>query len=428
MKTSWFKRTVADLAILLLVAGLVFTDGCKKSSPTDLEPNPPAPPAQPLIMTGYVKDASSQSAISGAAVRLSKADKTVLATLSSGTDGSYTYDASSVTDTVLTLYVSKVGYGYGQGTAKIVKASNTALVADIFLDKLVVASATVTPAAGGTVTAPAQPGVSTAPVTVTVPPNAVPSNVTLTAAPVSIAQVPAPAAAGTAVLGAAQFGPTGTVFSVPVTISIPTAAALTPGSTFPLQVLNETTGEYTNSGFTATANAAGTAATAPVTHFTTYTIGSTITITLNAGTSVLGNAEYYELFSGRGTKTFTATVGTLTVSAGTVNETTVKAWIMARGGPNFIIAQGITVGGNFPALPANFQINGVQVNPNVAGKGSWSYRWYVQPKTTPYSGSITFLGSTQTITASYNEWVLDASRTGWYWRSHDQGGAVSGPY
>jgi hypothetical protein len=430
MKPSWSKHLLGNLTILLVVAGLVFSAGCKKSSPTEAAPtNPPVPPAQPLLLSGFVKTSADLTVISGATVRITNTGGTVLTTATTDNSGKYSYDASSLTDNTLNVSASKTGYGFSSATATIAKASNSASVGDILLDKLVTASASVTPAAGGTVTAPPQAGVSTAPVTVTVPANAVSSNVTLTAAPVSIAQVPAPADANTSIIAAAQFGPTGTVFSVPVTISIPLTSAMTAGTTFPLQVLNETTGQYTNSGFTATVNAAGTAATSPVTHFTTYTIGSAVSITNNAGTGVLGNFDYYELSSGSGTRSFISAASTITLSAGQVQVAALTAWLKTRAGINFGAAQQLTVGGNFPTLPAAYQTNGVQINPNVSGKGSWSYRWYVQQKTTPYTGSVTFNGNTQTFTASYNEWVfVGTSKTGWYWTSHDQGGAVTGPY
>ena len=428
MKISWNKYNIGSLAVVLLAAGFVFSSGCSSSS-SPVEPSsPPVAPAQPLKLTGYVKDAASQSAISAAAVKIGKADGTLLSTLTSGSDGSYTYDASSVTDTVLIVGATKDGYGFRAGTAKIIKASNVAVIGDILLDKLVIASAAVTPAAGGTVTAPAQTGVSTAPVTVTVPPNAVSSNVTLTAAPISISQVPPPTTANTATIAAAQFGPTGTVFSVPVTISIPLATPLTPGTIFPLQVLNETTGVYTNSGFTATVNAAGTAATAPVTHFTTYQITATVSVTLNAGTPVLGTLDYYELSAGTGTRDFSATVPTFSMAGSGISAESTMDWLFEKSGVDFSVAGSLHLVANFPTLPSNFQSGGVQVNPNASGTGNWSYRWYVQQKTTPYTGSVTVGATTVGFSASYNEWVIVAAKpTGWYWTAHNQGG-VTGPF
>jgi hypothetical protein len=85
---------------------------------------------------------------------------------------------------------------------------------------------------------------------------------------------------------------------------------------------------------------------------------------------------------------------------------------------------------NFPALPTNYQSNGVQINPNVPGKGSWTYRWYKLISSTAYTGNITcnHRPSPVGFTGSKNQLVDDNSKTGWYWRSHDQGGAVTGPY
>ncbi|PKL84101.1 MAG: hypothetical protein CVV24_01650 [Ignavibacteriae bacterium HGW-Ignavibacteriae-3] len=431
-------RPVYSLFLFALASMLIFSCESSRVGPELPAPNPPVPPAQPLVLSGFVKDASNLTAINGATIRISNAGGTVLTSILTDNTGKYAYDVTNLNDNTLNLAASKAGYGFNSERASIEKESNSAAVGDILLSKVVSTSATVTPASGGTVSAPAQAGVSTAPVTVSVPPNAVSSNVVLSAAPISIAQVPAPADANTAILGAAQFGPSGTVFNVPVTISIPLASAMTPGATFPLQLLNETTGQYTNSGFTATVNSAGTSATAPVTHFTTYTIGSAVSITANPGTAVLGNFDYYQLSSGSGTKTFVSAQSSLTLSSGQLPAATLIAWLKQQNrlGIDFGKAQSLTVGGNFPTLPSNYQVNGVQVNPNVPGSGSWSYRWYVQQRTTPYTGSVTQQGSTQSFTASYIQWVLQPvksaanpnGKTGWYWTSHNQGGVVSGPY
>lgn len=436
MKSFWHKQLLGNATVLLIATVLVISAGCKEASTTEPTTNVPVVAAQPLTMSGFVKETGSGNALAGASVKIGKVDGTLLTTVSSGSDGKYTYDASSVTDTVLIAGATLNGYGFASVKAKIVKASNNASVPDLQLTKIVAASAPVTPAAGGTVTAPAQTGVSTAPTTVTVPPNAVASNVTLTAAPIAASQVPPPTTANTTVMGAAQFGPSGTTFSVPVTVSIPLTVTMTPGRTFPLQVLNETTGQYSNSGFTATVSADGKSATAPVTHFSTYTVFDVVTLTINAGTIVPGTLDYVELSSGSTFKYYTAGSGSMTVTGGNLSAGVVLTCVYnATLDTRFVSAYTgsaapFLLQANFPTLPSAYQSGGVQVNPNAPGTtGSWSYRWYVQQQTTPYTGNLVYNGATTTFTASVTEYVLlpQGNKTGWYWTAHNQG-TVTGPF
>jgi hypothetical protein len=70
--------------------------------------------------------------------------------------------------------------------------------------------------------------------------------------------------------GGARFGPHGLQFAVPATVTIPSNRDLTPGSTFPLCVWNETEIAWEQTEFVATVAADGKSFSAPVTHFSIF--------------------------------------------------------------------------------------------------------------------------------------------------------------
>jgi len=394
------------------------------------QPNPPVPPAQPLILNGFVIDLDDQSTIPGATIKISKTDATVLTTILTDNNGKYVYDVSNLTETALTVAASKDGYGFKSEIATITKSSNLASITDIMLDELVEeTSAPVTIATGGSATTTNAQSVASQPLTVSVPPNAVSTPITLTAASIPAGQIPQPTTtASTTVQSAGQFGPSGTVFTQPVTITFPLPSSQTPGRTFALMQLNEQTGTYTNSGFTATVDATGTRASSPVTHFTIYALTEDATANLVDGTTTTGSSDYYGLASGSGIKSYSKTnTYSATGGSGTVSGVWLKDIISKKLEVDFTTSK-FTVGGNFPTLPAAYQINGLQTNPNVAGKGNWEYRWYVLKQTTPTTGTVSGTGWTRNISVVKEKWVNDAAKTGWYWYSHDQGKFVGGPY
>lgn len=72
-------------------------------------------------------------------------------------------------------------------------------------------------------------------------------------------------------LGAAEFGPDGTVFDKPVMVTIPSPVSLTPGEQMLLYEWNEEEHSWEETDFVATVNADGQSYSAEVTHFTTLT-------------------------------------------------------------------------------------------------------------------------------------------------------------
>lgn len=71
-------------------------------------------------------------------------------------------------------------------------------------------------------------------------------------------------------LGGAQFGPAGTEFALPVTISFPLDPPLTPGTAVNLLVWDEIAAAWVDEGFTATLAADGASLSAEVTHFSLF--------------------------------------------------------------------------------------------------------------------------------------------------------------
>ncbi|MHB8931104.1 MAG: hypothetical protein ACYC5R_10965 [Melioribacteraceae bacterium] len=416
-------------SFFFLIVGSIILSSCESSrvGPELPQPNPPAAVAQPLILNSYVKDASNQTGISGATVKFVRTDGVILATSLSDNNGKFSYDASNITDNSLSVNATKDGYSFGSRVAILNKASNSAIVSDILLTKLQVASTTVTVATGGNASATNTQSVSNQPLTVQVPSNAVSSNVQLTVSSIPAGQVPRSTTANTAVVSAGQFGPSGTQFSQPVTISFPLPYSRTPGTTFSLMQLNESTGTYTNSGFTATVNADGTSASAQVTHFTTYTLQEGVTLTLNTPSSSTANEFYVALTSGSTTKTL-STVNAIALSGtGTVNELWLKDEIASK--LSFSIGStSQTLSFNITALPSQYIQNGVQVGPagHTNEKGNWEFRSYYALQTTSTTGTAVGASWTRTITATNQQWLI--IHQGWYWIPHDQGGIFFGPF
>ncbi|MCX6171174.1 MAG: hypothetical protein NTX65_17715 [Ignavibacteriales bacterium] len=416
-------------SFFFLIFGLLLLSSCESSriGPELPQPNPPAAAAQPLILNSYVKDASNQIGISGATVKIVRTDGIVLATSLSDNSGKFSYDASAITDNSLSVNATKDGYSFGSRIATLNKVANSAIVSDILLTKLQVASTTVTVATGGNASTTNTQSVSNQPLTVQVPSNAVSSNVQLTVSSIPAGQIPRPTAANTSIVSAGQFGPSGTQFSQPVTISFPLPYSRTPGTTFSLMQLNESTGAYTNSGFTATVNADGTSASAQVTHFTTYTLQEGVTLTLNTPSSSTANEFYIALTSGSESRTL-STVNAISLSGtGTVNELWLKDEIASR--LSFSIGStSQTLSFNIIALPSQYIQNGVQVGPagHENEKGNWEFRSYYALQTTSTTGTATGASWTRTLTATNQQWLI--VHQGWYWVPHDQGGIFFGPF
>ncbi|MEW6507502.1 MAG: carboxypeptidase-like regulatory domain-containing protein [Bacteroidota bacterium] len=423
------KRSILLFVPFFPILFLLFLAGCESSrvGPELPRPNPPAPTPQPMILASVVRDNSNLTAIPAATIRILRADNTIVTTLLTDNSGRFSYDVSNITETSLSVSASKAGYGIGTKTAELRKALNIALVDDILLTKLTVATTTVTPATGGTATTSNPQTVSATPLTVTVPPAAVPQNITLTVAAIPAAQVPKPPSANQAIQTAAVFGPSGTVFSVPVQVKMPLPNRQPAGKTYTLLKLNEANNTWASTGITATVDATGTNITAQLSSFSTYGTADDITLTTTTGTPTTQDIDNVTLSSGTTTKSYSQTNSSSVTVTGTVNN----QWILdvvnaATRNKNF----GTTtkqIQFNFPAVPNEYIRNGVQYNPaNPNEAGNWVYRWVVtrttQTTTCSASGGVAPNNYSATVTIVEQTINIDAARSGWVWVKHDQGG------
>lgn len=427
MKNKISTSLIAIMPIFLLLLGSIVFSGCESSrtGPELARPNPPAPVAQPIVLSAYVRDISNLSAIAGATVRITKADNTLITTLLTDNSGKYSFDVTALTENAVLVNANKDGYGFSNKIAEIKKALNIAVVDDILLTKLQVASAPVTPAAGGQATTPNPQTVSTTPLTVVVPPNAVPANITLTIAPIIASQVPSAPTAGNSIQSAAQLGPSGTVFAVPVTVTFPLPNRQAVGKTFNLLKLNETTNIWASTGIIATVNASGTAATAQLSSFSTYGVPDPLTITIPAtGVTTTENLESFSLASGSSIRSYTET-NNITISVtGTVSSDWLLGEVIKQAGNINIGSFTQNIPFSVPGLPAEYIKNGVQYNPGSPNEaGNWVYEWVVTRSTTTRNWTATggvapnnFSGS-----GAITEQKVDVTSASWKWVAHNQG-------
>jgi hypothetical protein len=290
-------------------------------------------------------------------------------------------------------------------------------------------AAPVTVSAGGQASAANNQSVANQPLTVQVPPNAVQNNITLQVASIPASQVPRPIISANATIqSAGQFLPAGTQFSQPITIRFPLPSAQPVGKTFQLLQLNPANNTYTNSGFTGTVDATGTRVEAQVTHFTVYALTDDVTLDVPAvGTESQIEQQTVALKSGTTRRTYTITNSVTVSGTGTVNEN----WLLDMIYGKLLINPGSsskTIEYNFPQLPANFIVNGIQYNPNAPNEsGDWEYRWVMNKLSISRSGTAAGTGWTRTVNIVEQEWRPNTQLTGWYWISHNQG-SVSGPF
>ncbi len=433
------KRSFYTIIVFIISILILWSCESSRVGPELPRPNPEAPPPAPLILSGFVKDAQSLAGIANANVTISGTSLTA----TTDNSGKYSINITSLTASELSVNATKDGYGFSGSTAEVNKSINTASVDDILLAKLQATTATVTPAQGADIDNTNIQSLSNQPLNLTVPPNAVTQNVQLTVASIPAAQVPPPAeTTNQTILTAGVFGPSGIQFQKPVTISFPLPIRKNPGTTFPLQQLNETTGIYSNSGFTATVDATGTMATAEVTHFTIYTLtDNKSTLNLPDGTpSVIETATLTVTKSSTTDSRILSKTVSITLSGGTgeVDEDWLKDEIRNLLSLNigttsesvslsFNITEPETSGGK----PSWVQ-NGIIVGPNPGESGDASKKTVYDKNSTTRNGTIS--GNTGANQWSRNvqvieqDWVLNSAASGWFWTPHNQGGIVLGPF
>jgi len=145
----------------------------------------------------------------------------------------------------------------------------------------------ITASAGGTVSAASGSGN----VSVTIPAGALGADTTIQLTPLTIATLPAPLAAGNVMLAAATFGPAGTNFSSPVTITFPLPSAKPVGAQLVMLVLNAGGTGWTNLGLATVQGPGGLTATITVNHFSTLALAGTSSVSQGSGYIFASGAE-----------------------------------------------------------------------------------------------------------------------------------------
>jgi hypothetical protein len=224
--------------ITFLIAGFIFSS-CESSrvGPQLPTPNPPAPPAQPLVLKGNVFDSKTNGAISGAAVQILKQDGSSVASVATDAAGAFSYDITTLNQAVLKVTATASGYGFSFVYANIDLTNKAAEIVRIPIDKIQTTTVNLTPT-GGTATVPSNESVSGQNVALTFPPNAVTTNTTVSVAQVAVNNVPPPTnAAASTQVGVATLQPVGITFAQPVRLTFPLPFEFNAGEQIPIQEL-----------------------------------------------------------------------------------------------------------------------------------------------------------------------------------------------
>jgi len=449
MKNKKTTSLFIVVSFLFLLVGSFVLSSCESSrvGPELPQPNPPAPPAQPLVLQGTVVDDQTHVGVAGASVGIAKINGTVVATLTTDGNGIYSTDLSAQTDTIFIVGATATGYGSSSVYASVNKRTNSAGVSPVSITKIQGSTFTAAPATGTTAnTPPTTESATNNPVSITVPQNAVTTSTQITISAVSCDNVPPYSNANLQVLlVVANVAPAGLTFNQPVTITYPLPLSKAAAAQLSAVKLNATTGLWESITAKGTVDATGTLASLPVTSSGTYaliddnvtidvsaiTLGKSSTFVLNKLSNVL-DEQYVALRSG--STTLTLTYNNTFVHVSSTGGAPTDAWIinqlsrilhMTFG--NFI--QTFRV--NFPGLPTKYINNGVQYNPDRPNEsGLWEFRWYYSSFLLSQPGSVSrSIAPTFTVTFRLDRtlWALN-TKTGWYWIPHNQGGISFGPF
>lgn len=271
MKEKIILKNFLLVPLLGIFVLSLFIPSCESTRTGPELPVLPTPPPTPFIISGYVKDASTNNPILGATVTIFKTDGTNKVIVLTDNAGKYEAPVSSFegNPTKLIITATASGYAYSTVTAEINYTTRSVSTHPIFLDKLQVVTTPVTASSGGTAAAPSPQSLSGENTTVTIPPNALSKDTTITVAPLKSSSVPPLGLTNQAPAAAADFGPDGTIFSIPVTIKLPLPLKLTAGKTVSLRYYNKTTGQWISEG-TGTVDASGLVVSGQISHFTVW--------------------------------------------------------------------------------------------------------------------------------------------------------------
>jgi hypothetical protein len=461
MKNKKTTSLFAVVPILFLIVGSIVLSGCESSrvGPELPRPNPPAPPAQPLVLVGTVIDASTSIGVSGATVNLIKLSGQAVASTTTDGTGLYQFDVSALTETQVVVNATKAGYGFSSVTASIDKGTNSANVPSVMLTKIVTSPpVTVTTTTGGSTSTPSTESKTTTPVSISIPPGAVSTPTQITVAAIPLNSTPAPTAAANVQnqVGVSSLQPAGVNFLKPVTMTFPLPVYTVPGTQLAVQKLNTTTNTWEATTLKAVVGSDGLVATLDVTSTGQYALMGDISLTeqtvsgsvvtedgITLKTKLLKETieplveEYYGLQSG--SRTVTKSGSYLIIKIFTSGQPPSDIWIENLYGQrrrvnlsySRITYFSIPFSFNFPGLPANFIRNGLGYNPNKPNEsGNWEYRWYIVSKQTVDQYDLGGFPPTWLVRGNLtvSGWVSVPSKTGWYWIAHNQGGIGEGPF
>lgn len=433
-------RSPLCVAALAGVAAMTLSTGCKSNNDANqqVQQNPVVPVAQPLLLQGTVVDSVSRAAVVGANVTVLRTDGSTLSTLTTDAQGGYSLDVSSQTADTLNVRATAAGYGVATAAATMNRVSNSGAVPTLALFRYQGASQSFGPA-GGTVTATGTgESASTTPLGFVLPAGALSGTTTLTVTPVPVSQVPAPTSATAQTLAVVSITPAGLSFAQPATATCPLPMKLTAGRELTAYRLNTITNAWEPLSAKATVDDTGLAAKLPISATGTYTFTEEITINPNATANAMDIATAIASEGEEASaaapllppaQTVALTSGTTRVSlsyevAVTLSATTglvpTKAWITSLLEQRYGITGTYTVTHYlaYPALPANYQSNGRQYNPDKPGEtGQWEYRWYFEPYNMPERNlslnALPFFSVK--VKVAQQSWRL-TSATGWYWK------------
>lgn len=453
MKKNKNTSVIFAFSLMFLLVGTLLFSSCESSrvGPQLPAPNPPAPPAQPLVLKGTVVDSKTSAVVPNATVQVLKQDGSTVTTLATDAAGVFSYDITTLNQAVLKVTATKTGYGSAFVYATIDLVNKAAEVVTVPLDKIQTTTINLTPS-GGTATVPSNESVSGQGVTLTVPANAVTQNTTVTVSQVNVNNVPPPINSTTTTqVGVTNLQPAGITFAQPVKLSFPLPYQFNPGDQIPLQELINN--NWVNSNLTATVDNTGLIANVNITKTAQYALLDNTVVSGTVSGSIISSDNKSVTFSLNKileTRQYSFSSGTLFIT----NLTGSRIWTVTRTQKQSLpsswwtnvlrqmfgsgIFAGFTGFSSTTTFPVQFSVPWPGIPPKAATSdgagnvdypgqtGSWSVRVTVTSTSTTTINVVMENSYWKiTTTAVTNSWLITQKE--WIWTGHNQG-AVSYPF
>jgi len=427
------KYSLISLTLILIVALLVYSCEATGTNPTTSNPVP-VTATSPLVLTGYVRDASSNAAISGASIILTKTDGTSITSLITDSNGKYSYDVTSMNASQLNVNVTASTYGSATAVANISQSSYLATVPNIYLSKVNGTSASVAANTGGQVNNASTESISTANVSVQIPANSLSANTTIVVSSISVNNTVNLQSSNQFLAAVARFEPSGTTFQTPVTVTLPLPYVTTAGKTLPVYLLDNATLKWNSFG-SATVSSDGKSATFQTTHFSEYGTADNGSYTVSGTTTTADGTEFLLSAGGSVSYSYTPVVSILTN-----NTSLADNWIKNTLANSPLVSQyGLRIDASGSLLPVTISTptvvapplpdtykklsNGVYVytNPSLPNQnGTWSWQGVYIRNNITINGTITLGSQSDNFTLTIKQYAK--VRDQWTWtQTHDQG-------